>query len=475
MSKHTSHIVTDLSWGCSGKDEVIFWLLDKYRDNIVIRCNGGPQSRFFEETFNPESTNIPQFSQYSTAILYPETDTFISDSVLVSLSILEKEAKLLSKIGVIDPWKRLIIHKDCNIISRYHMLTEKISVCFSNQMKKGIGLGINGCIDGWYADPDTSITISDLLDDSNVFKNKVKSYTDIILPFISKLAESGDIRAGIYCKKLKEVTTDSFIEATFENYVSILKNYRVEDNSFINKHFSENSHSIFDNYGGVLLDNNYGFSENEFHVDLKDKTAFKLLKQSQVKNIDIHHVGVVKSYSTSHGKHPLPTETKNYNDCWTDKFTTQKQNQGLVRHGAIDLSLLQYALNILGNVTELAVTALDDMANLPEEIYWPMVNAYELSGKPWRIPIKDSRKLNRDIKGILYKVNPVYIKNSTKNIADFLKLIKTNLQLPITMTVAGITRREVEHYDLETQDTMFLGKSKLVRRPPRGNNRHSWY
>ena len=70
-------------------------------------------------------------------------------------------------------------------------------------------------------------------------------------------------------------------------------------------------------------------------------------------------MGITRSYQTRHGQGPMPTENSLSNR--DEQHNDSENEQGAFRNGFLDMTLMRYAIDVLGGVDEISVTHLDGM------------------------------------------------------------------------------------------------------------------
>jgi len=110
-------LVVDLAFGDCGKGTLVDFLTRRCQPTAVVRFNGGPQAG--HNVVTPDSRHHT-FSQFGSGSFVPGVKTVLSRFMLIEPYALLNEARHLDSISVSDPLSRLIIHRNCLVISPCH-------------------------------------------------------------------------------------------------------------------------------------------------------------------------------------------------------------------------------------------------------------------------------------------------------------------------------------------------------------------
>jgi adenylosuccinate synthase len=122
---------------------------------------------------------------------------------------------------------------------------------------------------------------------------------------------------------------------------------------------------IFEGAQGVLLDEWQGFHPYTTWSTTTLQNAQRLLGEARYAG-KITRLGITRAYATRHGAGPLVTEDAELTRVLPDPANGFGAWQRGFRVGWLDLVMLRYALDVVGELDQLALTCLDRLAELPE-------------------------------------------------------------------------------------------------------------
>jgi len=121
---------------------------------------------------------------------------------------------------------------------------------------------------------------------------------------------------------------------------------------------------IFEGAQGVLLDEWRGFHPYTTWSTTTLANAEQLLAEATYRG-KVTRIGITRAYSTRHGAGPFVTEDAQWTAQLPDACNQNGAWQQGFRVGPLDLVLLRYAVEVVGELDYLAVTCLDRLATLP--------------------------------------------------------------------------------------------------------------
>ena len=416
------HIVLGLQWGDEGKGKIV----DLYSKNAdyVVRYQGGNNAghtvvlgdkKFF-------------FRLIPSGIFHKNSRVVIANGVVIDLSVLLNEIKILQDEGVVLK-NKLFISPRCHLILPYH---KELDLAYENARGKNkLGTTKRG-IGPAYSDKVSynGIRIYELLDwklfeESFRFQAKIKNK-------ILKTFSVPPININSELKKIKEYRSKilPYIEDTYQ---------------LLNNAIKQNKNILLEGAHGIMLDTDwspYPFATASNTVAGTSNTGAGI-PINKVKKV----TGVVKAFTSRVGGGPLPTEIKN-NLCIDirERGAEYGTTTGRPRRiGWLDLEAVKFACEI-NNVSELVITKLDILSTLKQI---KIGTGYWLHGK----------KISYSSCGYkeLYTLKPVYktfkgwsgeisgirkYSDLPKACRNYLSYIEKFLNIPIKLVSVGAERNQ---------------------------------
>lgn len=345
-------LVAGLGFGDEGKGGIVDYLTRTTGARVVVRYNGGAQAAHNVVTSNGTHHT---FSQFGSGTLIG-AQTHLSKHMLVNPIFLLAEAKHLEEdCRISDPMRLVSIHKDALITNPFQVALNRLKEINRGGGRHGsCGMGINETVVDSLALGEDSLRAKDLKDPSTL-KRKLKLAQE------AKLVEAEALpvpQVSLAQIEIDLLLDTKVIDSAIEQYTQIAKSVRIVDDTWLGCKLTGDGTIIFEGAQGVLLDQNYGFFPHVTRSNTTFANAYDLLGTFDGA---IHKIGVTRAYMTRHGAGPFPTEDKDMT------FQGEHNNWGPwqegFRYGHLDLVLLQYALDAIGGVDEIAMTCIDHLPN----------------------------------------------------------------------------------------------------------------
>lgn len=416
--KQKIFIVSGLLFGDEGKGTTVEYLASKFKAKLVVRFSGGPQAAHHVVL---ENKLWHCFSQLGCGMFEPECETLLSSYMVINPITLLREVEVICKKGISEAevLKKLFIDKNCFIVTPYHKLlniSKEILRKGKNHGSTGLGVGV-ALDEAMYSDLDnfpkaktcyekekeiaalekqaqlfseeqeaqelkrTTLQVKDFYD-RNIFFKKLKSLIEEKLSQINKIIkqynEINEIDPNFVSqdKYIKEVTeTVAKFKAEF-SLVKLLKIYIdwfdyykkygifIDDSAtFISKYIIEKkANVIFEGSQGSLLDRIYGFYPHITKSLCSYDNAEKILSKMDCKQFyDLIKIGVLRIYSSRHGKGPFITENEHWNKLIKEDHNEFGRFQGVFKIGPFDSLAAKYGLQIL-NPDIISLTCVDKLS-----------------------------------------------------------------------------------------------------------------
>ena len=351
MSQAKSTVVVGLQWGDEGKGKFIDYLSGKY--DGTVRYNGGNNAG---HTVKVGDKTI-HFSLIPSAALRGGS-VYISQAVVINPEVLLKEIGLLKKMGsTVD----LKIDPRCQVVLPYHQALDSASEKYKDKASAGsLKLGIGFC----YEDRTnrSGVRMVDLIDPTMLWKR------------LTEVWEIKKRRVGLVYGSPFDLHFED-VYRRFSHYGRKLKPYIFPVAEFLRRNINQKSF-LFEAAQGAYLD--FVFGTYPYTVAYHT-TAAAALTGSGLPPIQLHVIGICKSYATRVGNGSFPTEQAN---AIGEHLQTIGREFGTVsgrkrRCGWLDLVLVKNAVELNG-VNALVLTKLDVLGGLQKI---QMATSYMIKGK----------------------------------------------------------------------------------------------
>ena len=350
-------LAVDLGFGDAGKGSIIDFLARERDAHTVVRFNGGAQAGHRVVTDSAEHV----FSQFGSGTL-AGARTHLSRFMLVEPLAMLAEATHLASLGVRDPFGTLTIDGRALVTTPFQRAVNRLKELARGDGRHGsCGMGIGETMVDWLAHGGEVLFAVDFgrpdqlrakLDHLQAV-NQAKA-----APLRDRLPDSAE--AEWSC--LHDPNAVDKLIVAYEPFIELA---HVVPGDYLGMLLARDGTVLFEPAQGVLLDEWRGFHPHTTWSRTTLANAEALLDEYDY-NGQVERIGITRAYTPRHGAGPLPTEdatltamlpdARNRFDAWQEGF----------RVGWLDLVLLHYALNVVGQLDALAVTCLDRVADLPE-------------------------------------------------------------------------------------------------------------
>ena len=329
-----NYCVIDLAYGDSGKGTTVDALTRKIGSDLTVLFCGGPQSS--HHVVLPDGT-WHGFSQFGSGT-FAGAKTYISQYRMIEPYALRNEAEALRDKGITFPYQRLIINPFSPVITPWQWRMNRLREQARGNARHGsCGMGIGE-------------TRQDELDGFVIRAGQLGDREHLARIYDRKVEQAATLFGEVGRKWLEEYTIDDVCDF----HASIRTVLCIQDIPTL----AERSNVVYEGSQGFLIDEKYGFAP--YHT-WSDVTAYNARVLSGGGS-NLHVIGVVPCAWTRHGAGPFPSEIPGVNGH--DNHNKANDWQGSLRHGKMDLVMLQYALEN-ERVDSIALTKVD-------QVKWPM-------------------------------------------------------------------------------------------------------
>lgn len=353
----TIYVVTDLSYGDSGKGTTVDFL-SRQGKSVVVRHNGGPQAQHNVITDGGQHHCFAQFGSGTLA----GAKTFLSRFMLINPASMINEAEHLAALGYDDVWSRTFVDEDCKLITSWHVAVNRLRELSRGNSRHGsCGQGVGVCMEQDIDRPDLTVRVKDIgspnfaarLDELRRFLYGLAA--DVSGPSI--IAELSDAEQSNW-SVLDDDTLSEHFTSRCRDWVIRPHIVRSGD-PMLRLMIHGHDNIIFEGAQGVLLDEWYGFHPYTTWSTTTHENALTLLKEAHYDVEDVTRLGVIRAVTTRHGPGPHPTEDVYLTAKWLERHNGTGRWQGPMRVGHLDLVAHRYAATVCGGVDKVVVTHLD--------------------------------------------------------------------------------------------------------------------
>jgi len=416
-------VLLGLQWGDEGKGKIVDVLAPTY--DVVARFQGGPNAGHTLEFDGIKHV----LHQIPSGIFREKTKNIIGNGVVLDPIVFKTEIEKLEKYNL-NVKANLFISKKATLIVPTHRLLDQ-----AYETAKGvdkIGSTLKG-IGPSYQDKigRQGLRVGDVL--ASNFKEKFKKLIDIHFEILKTHNISYDWAA---------------LENQFMDAVNFLRQFKLIDSEyFINNELKSGSTILAEGAQGSLLDIDFG--SYPFVTSSNTVTAGACTGLGVAPSHIGEVYGIFKAYSTRVGSGPFPTELL---DEEGDLMRKQGNEFGSTtgrprRCGWIDLPSLKYSIMING-VTQLLMMKAD-VLNIFKTI--KVCTKYKLSDGsitetvPYELVNEKIEPIYTEVKGWNTSLENITNDHMPVELADYIRLLETALNVPITLLSTGPDRKQTIH------------------------------
>ena len=424
--------VVDLAYGDCGKGTIVDFLTRRCQATAVVRFNGGPQAG--HNVVTPDGRHHT-FSQFGSGSFFPGVKTVLSRFMLIEPYALLNESLALHEIGVADPLGRLVIDRNCLVITPAHQAANRLRELVRGDGAHGTcGMGVGEAVQDAIEHPDLALR-ANALNDVTTVRKRLLAIRDLKIAQIGGAFNtlSNHPRA---VQSISVLLNDDWIDVAVDVYQTVASQAAIADELTIAE-ILRSGRIIFEGAQGILLDERYGFHPHTTWSTTTFANAQTILHEAGVADPPVK-VGVIRTYFTRHGLGPFVTEDSSMSSRMTERFNGDTGWQGRFRHGSFDAVAARYALSVCGGLDALAVTHMDRLHLLDPRI----CTAYEeLSGNRIEaIPLECGEDLaaRELLTRRLNQCRPVY-EAIERSPAEFIDRLEELLEVKVGITSSGST------------------------------------
>lgn len=347
--------VVGLGFGDEGKGTTVDWLARRHHTRLVVRFNGGAQAA--HNVVEPDGRHHT-FSQFGSGTL-AGVPTHLTSDVVVYPSAMLREAQTLAGKGIPGPMSSLVTVEDRALVTtRFHVAANRLRELARGAGRHGsCGMGVGETVDLSLSQPIASLRVSDVDRRPPAPLRRLLGIQQAVLCeltnelYLRLYAESsGDAETEAKLEQLRFVLeSQAELDDECQRLTTWRRAVRVVGDDWLTNHLrTTDGATIFEGAQGVLLDEYEGFFP---HVTRSTTTlahaAGRFMEaQDGGDTGPVTRLGVTRTYHTRHGAGPMPTEDPALVPLLADDHNLGGGEwQGRIRAGALDLTLLRYAVS----------------------------------------------------------------------------------------------------------------------------------
>lgn len=356
--------------------------LSRGKDVSVIIKRGGAQGSHGVRTSYGDRFN---FSQWGCGA-FNGVPTFCSEQLVLSPTALDKEANALRHLGIYDPYMMLSVDPACICATPFHMIASQLEELRRGNDPRGtIGTGVGEAYRMSNAlGQDFTIRASELTSRGAVTA-KLQRQLEYYREKYADYPEDNGIQSdrNYISENLNLLHDDDFLPFIIDLFVNVGGKIRLAE---LSKILRLDGTAIVECSHGVLTDAETGLVPHVSAIRTLPKFTHEMLRSAGYAG-EIVNLAVHRAYEIRHGAGPMPTYDPEFTmRMLPGSHKDENRWQGIVRAGALDLNLMQYAIN---NCEEtpfdgLCLTWADQI--LKTNRIWPVCTSYENSpaeGEPY--------------------------------------------------------------------------------------------
>lgn len=339
--------VIGLGFGDCGKGRFVDDLCPLLGARTVVRYNGGAQAG--HNVVLPDGRHHV-FSSFGAGSFHPGVATLLASPVVVEPLGLLREAAALEAKGVADPLGRLTIDERCRVTTPYLRAAGRLRELVRDQAHGSCGIGFGETVKLSLEAPELSLAYGQLAD-AKVARAKLQAQR------VRLTAELGSLQPTARTQGELDLLADEPLgERWLEAIAELAQRVPGARREQVARQLASGS-AIFEGAQGMLLDEDHGFHPHTTWSRIDPEAAEAVLRDAGIQ-VEMRHLGALRTYPTRHGEGPFPTEDPAL-DHLAEPHNTSAGWQGKFRRGHPDLVLLRYALAAASKITGLLASHLD--------------------------------------------------------------------------------------------------------------------
>ncbi len=437
-------LTVDLGFGDAGKGTVVDFLTRSYDAHTVVRYNGGAQAGHRVVT-GGDAPREHVFAQFGSGTLAGAA-THLSRFMLIDPVAMLKEEEHLRALGIDDALPRTSIDARALLITPYHRAANRLKERARGAGRHGsCGMGVGETMVDALAYGERALFAGDLRD-ARALRDKLAFLREVnqakvrdLLALLPDDEQTEQERALLFDPQETEWALNCYRDLAGE--------VRIVGGDYLHRLLERDGAVVFEAAQGALLDEWQGFHPHTTWSTTTLANADTLLAEAGYTGQQTR-IGITRAYATRHGAGPLVSEDAGLTEALPDACNGFGLWQGGFRVGWLDLVMLRYALETVGRLDYLAVTCLDRLAKLPalrvcRRYRYDTFELERIAPSPAPHDLDYQEQLTRNLACCAPLLEEL------PDAESLLRLLETELGLPVRLTSAGPAAEHKRWRDLE--------------------------
>ncbi len=352
-------VIVGLGYGDEGKGTITDYLIRKNDASVVVRFNGGPQAA--HHVVMPDG-RMHCFSQFGSGTFVSNVKTYLSRYMIVDPLAMKLENESLMANGISDGLERLIVDRDCLMVTPFHKIIGRMMEIMRGKNRHGsCGKGIGRAVEDGKMLGSKALRIGDLID-ARTMKEKLNFLWRVKIDQAEQLLDEqpADKQLAEYFVQMNRVEYPKLLAEAYQEFVE--SGVSIADD-VTGREILNQKNIILEGAQGALLDAERGFLPYVTSTRTTIANAKALFGDVEQSNM-FKRIGVLRAYATRHGVGPFVTEDFQLMKIMPDMHNGSNEWQGPFRIGWLDLLTARYSIEINGGIDEIALTNLDRLSCL---------------------------------------------------------------------------------------------------------------
>jgi adenylosuccinate synthase len=427
-------LTVDLGYGDAGKGSIVDFLTRAHAAHTVVRYNGGAQAAHRVVTAGQDPREHV-FAQFGSGTLAGAA-THLSRFMLLDPLAMGAEERHLQALGVTDAFERTTIDERALVITPFQRAVNRLKELARGDGRHGsCGMGIGETMLDYLEHNERTLFAGDLRK-PDVLRAKLRFLREINLAKLQSLLPDLPESANAVHEQEPLIDAD-WPDWLVEEYRPFARQARIVPGAFLHSILRRPGTVVFEGAQGVLLDEWQGFHPHTTWSTTTLENAYRLLDEAGYSG-SLTRVGITRAYATRHGSGPLVTEDAELTRALPDPSNGFGAWQRGFRVGWLDLVMLRYALDVTGQLDQLAVTCLDRLGELPEprvcrRYRYDTFSIDRIARSPEPRALDYQERITRSLARCQPQLEAILDQ------AALLKLLEAELQTPVKLVSEGPT------------------------------------
>ena len=354
-----NYVICGMLFGDCGKGSWVDYLTYVKEIQNIVRYNGGAQAA--HTVIRPEDKMPHKFGQMGSGMFNHNAKTYITKNMIADpIRLIDEAVKFGKKTGLdtTEVLSRIFIDQDSYFVTSYHKLLNKLrELSLGNERRGSVGAGVSEAA-LLIRQMNLGIQIKELYRPL-VFRERLYRLFEFTQEFFEENKKS--IVANMMGEDFKPLKDEieflmkpDSVSEVYNYYLTVIGSNDLNICSDFTKYL-KNQSAIYEATQGLLLDWKYGTVPNVTQLDTTNHFAIEMISSFKKKPVKI---GIVKAFSTRHGRGVFPTEDGNM--VLSDPNQVEGVWNGSMRFGWFDALLTRYAQKI-NQTDELFLSSLDNL------------------------------------------------------------------------------------------------------------------